>query len=229
MDFRSRTVKELPDVVDGVGNDPAAGMPGRVAKLRADLVNPAVMSIQGGAGKGRAAHADEDLVRTIVDEAVAVRTPVLERLGRLYPNVRLKMISDTFFDLGTMDVMKVEWSEESEAAELAQVDIGLAPAADDPWCRGKCGLKIVQYLASGKPVVCTPVGANAEIVADGVHGLWARTREEWFGKLKQIIEDAPMRKRMGEAGRELVGEHYSLCVNAPRMAKALREVVQGDA
>ncbi|MHC4241918.1 MAG: hypothetical protein ACYSU4_05905 [Planctomycetota bacterium] len=81
MDFRSYVMKKLPDIVDGVGYDLAAGMPGCVAELRADLIDPTLMSIQSDAGKGGAAHADEDLVRPVVYEAMAVDTAVHERLG----------------------------------------------------------------------------------------------------------------------------------------------------
>ncbi len=79
MDFRPGVVKELPDVVEGVGDELAAGVPGGVAELLADFIDSAIMPVEGGAGKGHAAHAEENLVRTVADEAVAVGTPIPER------------------------------------------------------------------------------------------------------------------------------------------------------
>ena len=95
---------------------------------------------------------------------------------------------------------------------------------DDPWSHGKCGLKILQCLAVGVPVVCSPAGINREIVEDGVHGFWANTQEEWIEKLEILINDQDLRKRMGMEGRKRVIEYYSLKANAPRMLKIFQQL-----
>ena len=42
------------------------------------------------------------------------------------------------------------------------------PLPDSPWERGKCGFKLIQYMAAGLPVVASPVGVNDRIVSPGV-------------------------------------------------------------
>ena len=76
------------------------------------------------------------------------------------------------------------------------------PLVEDPWSWGKCGLKIIQYQGVGLPVVCTPVGINKDLVENEVNGLWARTPEEWEGKLSFLIEHPDLREKMGREGKE---------------------------
>lgn len=150
--------------------------------------------------------------------------PVFETLGKRNDKLRLKIICDTFFDCENMVVEKKQWNENDEVADIQSLDIGLMPLMDDPWSHGKCGLKILQCLATGVPVVCSPAGINREIVEDGVHGFWASTEEEWIEKLEILINDHDLRWRMGMAGRKRVIEHYSLKANAPRMLKIFQQL-----
>ncbi|MFV1974619.1 MAG: glycosyltransferase family 4 protein [Candidatus Scalindua sp.] len=151
--------------------------------------------------------------------------PVFEALGKKYEDLKLKIICDTFFDCDNIAVEKKLWSAQEEVADIQSLDIGLMPLMDDPWSHGKCGLKILQCLATGVPVVCSPAGINREIVEDGVHGFWANTQEEWIEKLEILINDPDLRRKMGMAGRKRVIEQYSLKANAPRMLKIFQQLV----
>jgi glycosyltransferase involved in cell wall biosynthesis len=150
--------------------------------------------------------------------------PIFEALGKRNGKLRLKIICDTFFDCENMVVDKKQWNEKDEVADIQSFDIGLMPLMDDPWSHGKCGLKVLQCLATGVPVVCSPAGINKEIVEDGVHGFWANTQEEWTEKLETLINDHDLRKRMGKEGRKRVVDHYSLKANAPRMLKIFQKL-----
>ena len=151
--------------------------------------------------------------------------PIFETLGKKNDKLRLKIVCDTFFDCENMAVDKKQWSEKDEVADIQSFDIGLMPLMDDPWSHGKCGLKILQCLATGVPVVCSPAGINKEIVQDGVHGFWANSQEEWIEKLEIMINDHDLRRKMGMAGRERVIEHYSLKANAPRILKIFEQLM----
>ena len=78
-----------------------------------------------------------------------------------------------------LPVRSCPWSESSEAAAIATADIGIAWVPDDLWSRGKCGLKILQYMAAGLPVVANPVGVQAEMVQHGETGFLAETSDQW--------------------------------------------------
>lgn len=107
------------------------------------------------------------------------------------------------------------WSLEGEVEELQQFDIGIMPMPDNVWTRGKCGFKAIQYMAVGAAAVCSPVGVNTDIVADGENGLLAQDEAEWVGKLSMLIEDRALRMKMGMKGRDTAEKRYSLKAHAP--------------
>lgn len=113
------------------------------------------------------------------------------------------------------------WSEDSESAMIQGMGMGLMPLDDTPWSRGKCGYKLIQYMACGIPVIASPVGVNAEIVEHGVTGFLARTPEEWREAVRLLLADPDLRRRMGAAGRQRVEQHYSLQKWAGRIAELL--------
>ena len=150
--------------------------------------------------------------------------PVFKIIGKRHDNLKLKVVCDTFFNCENITVEKKFWNEKDEVEDIQSFDIGLMPLLDDPWSHGKCGLKILQCLAVGVPVVCSPAGINKEIVEDSVHGFWANTPEEWIEKLEILINNHNLRKKMGIEGRKRVIEHYSLEANAPRMLKIFQQL-----
>lgn len=118
------------------------------------------------------------------------------------------------------------WSEESESQMIQGMDIGLMPLDDSPWSRGKCGYKIIQYMACGLPVVASPVGVNVDIVEEGVTGFLASSETEWRQAIELLLADPSLRRRMGAAGRRRVEDRYSLQVWGPKVASLLRGVVR---
>jgi glycosyltransferase involved in cell wall biosynthesis len=118
----------------------------------------------------------------------------------------------------------IPWEEDQEVMQIQHMDIGIMPLRDDPWARGKCGYKLIQYMACGLPVIASPVGVNAEIVEHGVNGFLASTKEEWFEALQKLIENPKLRAEMGRVGREKVEKQYSLQVYGPRVAQLIQEL-----
>ena len=119
------------------------------------------------------------------------------------------------------------WSEDTEAARIQAMDIGIMPLTDTPWSLGKCGYKLIQYMACGLPVIASPVGVNAEIVEHGVNGFLATTDAEWREALVTLLRDPDLRSRMGGEGRRKVERQYSLQVWGPRVADMLSQVARG--
>lgn len=118
----------------------------------------------------------------------------------------------------------VDWREETEIAEVQRMNIGIMPLPDESWARGKSGYKLIQYMACGLPVVASPVGVNADIVVAGETGLLASTPAQWRDALVTLLDDAALRRRMGEQGRARAEAHYSLEYCAPRMVELIRAV-----
>lgn len=118
----------------------------------------------------------------------------------------------------------VEWREETEVSQLQDLDIGIMPLPDAPWERGKCGYKLIQYMACGVPVLASPVGVNEVIVKPGKNGFLATTPEEWREGVGRLVGDPALRMAMGDAGRSQVEDIYSLQAQAPRLARLLRGI-----
>lgn len=141
-------------------------------------------------------------------------------------NARLVLVGAGPVRLNGVLPETVKWTEETEVQSIRSFDIGIMPLPDSPSARGKCGYKLIQYMACSKPVVASPVGVNKEIVTDKLTGYLARTEEEWAHALRDLWTEPGMRARMGQEGRKRVEGEYSVQVIAPRLAELLRSVVE---
>ncbi len=149
---------------------------------------------------------------------------VLKKVVSIY-DVRIVAVGPNPQQFQGLPVEVSRWQENTEVAEIQDFDIGLMPLPDEPYERGKCGYKLIQYMACGKPVVASPVGVNAEIVRHGENGFLAKTTDEWIDALSRLIEDPQLRFRMGQEGRSMVESEYSLQTQAPRLERMLRSVI----
>ena len=151
--------------------------------------------------------------------------PALERLAKQSSSVRLKIVCDEFLESREIPIIKKKWEERTEVEDVKSFDVGVMPLSDDVWSKGKCALKILQCLAVGVPVVCSPVGANREIVRHGSNGLWATSHEEWIESLLALIENPSLRRKMGMRGREVVAEGYSVQAVGDRIIDLIKSLV----
>ena len=124
-----------------------------------------------------------------------------------------------------LPMKSIAWTEQTEVASIADLSIGIMPLLDAPFERGKCGYKLIQYMACGLPVVASPVGVNCHIVKHGVNGFLADTPEEWEQALRTLVADSGLRQRMGRAGRLKVEQQYCVQVTGPRLAVLLKNAV----
>jgi glycosyltransferase involved in cell wall biosynthesis len=147
--------------------------------------------------------------------------PTLSAIGAVVPGTRLKLVCDRFIDVPNLPVDRCPWNGDTEAADIAAADVGIGWVPDDPWSRGKCGLKVLQYQAAGLPVVANPVGVQADLVRDGETGFQATTTEQWVGAVRRLAADPELRRRMGEAGRRQAEAEYSVESGARRWVAAL--------
>ena len=147
--------------------------------------------------------------------------PALEAVGRAVEGVALRIIADAGLEIAGLDVENVPWTREGESARLAECDIGIAPMPDTPFTRGKCGFKVLQYMAAGLPVITSPVGVNAEYVRPDRSGLWADGTDEWVDAVRRLAADAALRERMGRAGRQRVQAEFDFAVLAQAVCDPL--------
>ena len=115
------------------------------------------------------------------------------------------------------NAINVGWARDTEVSELQTIDVGIMPIPDEPWARGKCGYKLIQYMACGAAVVASPVGVNAEIVDHGANGFHATTLDQWQKQLSALVQDRDLRARFGLKAREkIVASYFTSGVRACR-------------
>jgi glycosyltransferase involved in cell wall biosynthesis len=119
----------------------------------------------------------------------------------------------------------VPWSEQGEAEAVGACHVGIMPLPDNQYTQGKCGMKALQYMATGRPVVIAPVGMNRDLVKHGENGFLASTDDEWVDALTRLADSPDLRRRMGGAGRRTVEDHYSGEAVAAKFAEAIRSTI----
>lgn len=150
--------------------------------------------------------------------------PVFRRVAAQCPHARFVFVGAELFATDTVAAEFRDWSMENEVADLQSFDIGIMPLPSNDFEKGKCGFKLIEYMAVGVPTVASPVGANVDIVLSGTTGFLAENADDWVTALIRLIEDAALRRRMGAEGRVRAQNHYSTEVVAPMMLDALRQV-----
>ncbi len=146
---------------------------------------------------------------------------VCARLCKKYPQLYFETIGAGDLEMEGVRLIRKRWSLESEVEDLKDFDIGVMPLPDDEFSRGKGGYKLLQYMSMGIPGCASPVGINAMLVEDGVNGFLAGDEDQWFTKISRLVEDTPLRERMGANGRAAVEKLYSFEAAYPRLKQSL--------
>lgn len=147
--------------------------------------------------------------------------PALEAAAEALPSLRLKIIADFSLDSDKLEILPVQWSSKTEAQELASAHIGIAPLPDNAFTRGKCGLKVLQYMAAGLPVISSNAGVNSTMVQHGTTGLLAANHKEWVDAIIQLAKQHDLMQTMGRHGRDRCITHFSLASAFEKMLRTL--------
>jgi glycosyltransferase involved in cell wall biosynthesis len=141
-------------------------------------------------------------------------------------DIKVNLIGANNINLKGVSINHIKWDENTEIEEISKFDVGIMPLPDNPWERGKCGFKLIQYLSCNLPVIGSPVGVNREIIINGVNGFKASSKDEWIKYLRLIKDDKELMLKMGENGRRLVEEKYSLNGNVVKLIDYFNELLQ---
>jgi glycosyltransferase involved in cell wall biosynthesis len=144
----------------------------------------------------------------------------------LNKEVRISLIGANKIKINGVSINHIQWDENTEVEEISKFDIGIMPLPDNPWERGKCGFKLIQYLSCNLPVIGSPVGVNRDIIQNGINGFQANSTDEWIRYIRLLKDDKELRLKMGRNGRRLVEEKYSLQKNSIKIADYFSELLQ---
>ncbi len=156
--------------------------------------------------------------------------PVIEKFIDKYDNIRVDLVGFDRKLLTKDEIVKyhlniIDWSEEDEIGNILDFDIGIMPLHDDPWSKGKCGFKLVQYMSCKKPVIASPVGINNSLVKNGTNGFLAKSREEWLLAFETLYNDKALREKMAENNFIKVEQEYNHSMNCETYIGLIASVV----
>jgi glycosyltransferase involved in cell wall biosynthesis len=150
--------------------------------------------------------------------------PILDDLAKSF-RFRVRIVgAGRPLTLANVAVESPPWRAHNEHELFSDLDVGIYPLTDDPWARGKCGFKAIQYLACGVASVSSPVGVVREIVRPGVDGLLADSPGAWRDALAELLGSVDARVRFAEAARARAVERYSLRSATPQFLSGLGRV-----
>ncbi|RMH56167.1 MAG: glycosyltransferase [Candidatus Hydrogenedentota bacterium] len=155
---------------------------------------------------------------------------IVEPLRRLldeFPDAELLLVGATHKPFEHRRIRLVPWSLSAEKDSLTRMDIGLMPLKASDWERGKGGYKALVYMAMEIVPVVTPLEISAEIVEDGITGYHATDKEEWYERLKYLLNSPEQRRSMGRNARNRVLQNYSLEKAAEKLVAFVENLLYG--
>jgi glycosyltransferase involved in cell wall biosynthesis len=157
--------------------------------------------------------------RKYVEEVI----PFLEIANKKLGKIQLKIVADFLIHSDKLDIKNIRWSEETEIEELNKADIGIAPMPENNWTKGKCALKILQYMAAGLPVITSKAGVNGYVVENNITGYVSDDYQEWIDLIKDAITNKKKLSLMGNKGKQKVREEYDIHVVFSTILKVLKK------
>ena len=166
------------------------------------------------------------------DEDVASIGAVLATILTHYPQALLRIYGELTLpgELSTAALAgqierraEVDWRVLPQ--EIAQMDILIAPLIDNPQRRSKSAVKYLEAGLCGIPTLASRLEPYADVIHDGQTSLLAATADEWQHGLRRLIEQAELRRSLGEQARAHVLAEHTTEVRAAGFADMLRAVM----
>jgi glycosyltransferase involved in cell wall biosynthesis len=152
-------------------------------------------------------------------------TPQLEYIGEYCKEVELIVVGHKEISLQNLKVTNIAWSETEEQIQLASCHVGLVPSVDDRWTRAKATLKPLQYMASGLPIIASPVGILQQFVDNDSNGVCAQTNEQYLAAVEFFLNNESTREVMGQNGIVYVQEKHSANILAKNIKAIFDDVL----
>jgi glycosyltransferase involved in cell wall biosynthesis len=138
--------------------------------------------------------------------------PYIENAAIKIPQLQLKIIADFELKSDKLNIINIPWTAKIEASELCDSDIGLGPLPEDNWTKGKCGLKVLQYMAAGIPVITSPTSVNGYVITHDQHGFIVNSPEDWEQAIQMAYKQKKRLLQMGNAARIRVKAEFQINV-----------------
>ena len=139
---------------------------------------------------------------------------IIEYINHFQNRHKIRLITIGASELKNIDfeLLQLDWNLDEEVKNINLFDVGIMPLKENSWEMGKCGFKLIQYMACSIPVIASPVGINKEIVSSDV-GFLAYDEKDWINALVILMEDVETRSKLGSNCREKVENNFSFYNN----------------
>jgi glycosyltransferase involved in cell wall biosynthesis len=153
--------------------------------------------------------------------------PALKKFMADHDDVELLLVSNKPWiheEIPARKIRYVKWTPDNEAAILHEMTVGIMPLIDTNWTRGKCSFKMLQYMASGLPVMASPVGMNADVFSHGDIGFSVESTDQWYQAFETLYKSRQRQVELGQNGRAVVRQYYSTEIMAEKLADIFRSL-----
>lgn len=150
--------------------------------------------------------------------------PSIELAAQSIPNLTLKIIADFELHSDLLCIKNIPWEESTEAYEVASSDVGLGPLPEDNWTKGKCALKVLQYMSASIPVISSPTGANQYVIDHLKSGYLAEDDLDWVSYIKTAFQQKNKLKQMGEFGKQRVLHEFDINVVFRKILPVIKSI-----
>lgn len=157
---------------------------------------------------------------------LAIIEPILKQLLAERPEVTVVFMGGTPSGLWPTGRVELHGGVAPAAYYKAlrglELDVLVAPLADNPFNRAKSAVKILEGSALGLAVVASEVGPYRGI-EHGVTGLKVHGNDPdaWFGLLREVVDSKGLRAGLGRAARAWVEAGHSMDHTGPKWRIAL--------
>jgi ubiquinone/menaquinone biosynthesis C-methylase UbiE/glycosyltransferase involved in cell wall biosynthesis len=162
--------------------------------------------------------------------------PVLLSLLEEFPNLEIIMSGyfECFKDIKDPRFMVPgRWVNIHEFPNMVagwNLDIGIAPLRDNNFNRAKSNLRWLEYSALQIPTVASNVRPFKESFIEGIEPLHhdnillASSKEDWYSKLKTLIQSGNLRYQYGQSAYKDVKERFNMDKTALFYKQVLEEI-----
>ena len=123
--------------------------------------------------------------------------------------IRLRFIGSAYIELEGLQFESYMWNEKTEIELISECHVGIMPLMNDDWSKGKCGFKLIQYMACKIPSVASPVGVNQEIIDHGINGFLAKEDKDWIQYILKLKNDQQLYRKFSLSAFEKISKYYS--------------------
>lgn len=181
------------------------------------------------------------------NEDLKMVMPVLNRLLHEYPKLYLEFLAgveaekapEIFKDLdndviGRMKCMggTLAWKGFPEFLSQQRWNIAIAPLVDDEFNKGKSHIKWMEYSMYKIPTVASKVYpyykdiGGLKTIQDGKTGFLAKNQEEWYQKLKKLIDDEQLRLEIGQNAYDYVKNNWQYEQAKDKIEEIYKEILK---